>query len=71
MYLSKFSIYHVKPIIFLWFDHPWTLNSIMGEKNKKKKEQPDSNRSLWEIFFKRAFYEMLMVNKAMVNSKVN
>ena len=46
----------------------------MGEKNEKKKEQSqDSNekRSLREIFFKKAFYETLMVNKAIVNSKVN
>ena len=49
----------------------------MGEKkNEKKKEQPESDsnekRSLRENFFlKRAFYETLMVNKAMVNSKAN
>ena len=42
-YLSPFFIYYKRPIIFLWFDLPWTLNSIMWEKHKKKIEQPESD----------------------------
>ena len=56
----------------LIFDHPWTLNSIMDEDNEKIKEQPVMTKAIWETFFlKRTFYETLMANKAMVNSKVN
>ena len=38
---------------------------------RKKNRGSNERRSLRDIFFKRAFYDMLIVNKAMVNSKLS
>ena len=42
----------------------------MGEKNQKKKEQSQTVMRKGD-FFQKALLKELMVNKAMVNSKVN
>ena len=75
MYQSKFISFIMQSPLFsfvIWpsvnfkFHNGW-------KKWKEKRTESESNkkRSSREIFFKRAFYEMLTVNKAMVNSKVS